>query len=76
MFASRAREFAIIFAKQFSGRRIIEAKLPEPGLTELAELIRCWSMRLNQPDGRGRKAIWEMSDNYDLLAANHHEPKS
>ena len=29
--ASRICEFAIIFAKQFSGRRIIEAKTPEPG---------------------------------------------
>jgi hypothetical protein len=31
LFVSRVRKFAIIFAKQFSGRRIIEAKTPEPG---------------------------------------------
>jgi len=27
----KARQVAIIFVKQFSGREIIEAKLPEPG---------------------------------------------
>jgi hypothetical protein len=25
---------------------------PRKGLMELAELIRCWSMKLNRPDGR------------------------
>jgi hypothetical protein len=44
-FAGRVREFAIIFAEKFSGRKIIEAKTPGGG------------RRVNLERSRMRRAI-------------------